>query len=176
MRLDPEALHAVRALQARQGEHPETLAAWSPLIADLNGEIRDAKAVHVRLNELLHPETLEDVAALQKHVIADLEKVARGSRPNTEALEAAKVLNDIRTRDARRKREEVESEAADRRQEQEKDKRFATAMDDIARASARNILRIHGLPETMLDGLPLDEVLTRVRALREVHQDKGCAE
>lgn len=52
-RLDQEALNAVIALQARQGDNPGTLAAWMPVIADLSGEIRDAKALQVRIDELL---------------------------------------------------------------------------------------------------------------------------
>jgi tripartite-type tricarboxylate transporter receptor subunit TctC len=44
VRLDPETLRAVKALKIRQGEHPETVAAWAPLIDDLNAEIWDAKA------------------------------------------------------------------------------------------------------------------------------------
>jgi hypothetical protein len=170
-RLDPETLSAVSALQARQGEHAEILAAWAPVIADLGGEIRDAKAVQFRINELLYPETLEDVEALRKRMIAAIEE--RTLR-DPEALEAAKVLNDIRARDARRRREEVESEAAARRRDKDADKRLATAMDESTRASARNILRLYDLPETMLDGLSPDEVLVRVRALREIHEGKGC--
>ena len=172
-RLDLETLNAVRALQARQGEHPQTLTVWASVIADLSGEIRDTKAVQARLNELLYPETLEDVEALNKRVTAAIEK---RTLLDPEALEAAKALSEIRARDARRKREEAESEAAERRREKEADKRFAAGMDEGGRASARNILRLYGLPETMLDGLPLDEVLIRIRALRENNEGKGRAE
>jgi hypothetical protein len=40
------------------------------------------------------------------------------------------------------------------------------AEDEIARASVRNILRMHGLPETAPDGLQPREVLAHVRAVR----------
>jgi hypothetical protein len=53
-RLDPDALEAARALQARQGEHPETIAAWWPLMKDLSGEITNPKEIYDRLDELLH--------------------------------------------------------------------------------------------------------------------------
>ena len=37
---------------------------------------------------------------------------------------------------------------------------------EMAAASVRNILRMHGLPEDALDGLPPYEVLAHVKALR----------
>jgi len=177
-RLDPEALDATKALQMRQGEHPETLAAWTPLMADLSAEIVDAKAMQMRIDDILYPESLEDVEALKKRVVDDLGRVASGdgSRLDPEALEAAKALNEMRARDARRKHEERESEAFERRRQKQSDERFSAAMDEMAKSSARNILRMHGLPETMLDGLPLDEVLARIRALRQVHQREESGE
>jgi hypothetical protein len=100
--------------------------------------------MQARLNELLYPESLEDVEALRKRVDT---AIRERSLSDPEALEAAKVLNDIRARDARRKRQEADAEAAARREKKEADERFAATMDEIARTSARNILRIHGFPK-----------------------------
>ena len=107
---DPEALNAVKSLQMRQGEHPETVAAWASVIQALNGEIRDPREIQSRLDDLLCPETLEDTEALKRRVTADLEKVSRGlkSRLDPETLEAAKALNEIKARDDRMRRQERE--------------------------------------------------------------------
>lgn len=56
-RLGPDALEAAKALQARQGEHPETIAAWWPLMKDLSGEITNPNEICDRLDELLPPTT-----------------------------------------------------------------------------------------------------------------------
>jgi hypothetical protein len=153
VRLDPAALDAVKALQMRQGEHPETVAAWAPLLADLSAEIIDATAIHNRLDDLLYPETLEDVEVLKKLVVEDLERLEQGEPLTPEGLAASKALQEIRARDARKKREEREAEALERRLEKEADKRFSAAMEEMARDATRNILRMHGLPDTALEGL-----------------------
>lgn len=105
---------------------------------------------------------------LKKLVVHDLNRVACGekSRLGVEALDASKALNEIRARNERKRREEEEAEALARRREKERDEEYRATMDEMARASARNILRMHGLPDTELDGLPIDEVLVRVRTLR----------
>ena len=166
LRLDPEALNAAKELGARQGEHPETLQAWAPVMDDLKGEILDPRALQSRIDDLLYPETLEDVEALKKRVRDNLEKLADGERLSPEALDAAKALNEIKARDTRRKREEDEAEDLERRLERDKDKKFRAAMDEMAWGSARNILRSYGLSETALDGKSLDEVASWLRILR----------
>ena len=163
---DPQALNAAKELRARQGEHPETLRAWAPVMDDLKGEILDPKALQNRIDDLLYPETLEDVEALKKRVRDNLEKLAHGERLSPEALEAAKTLNEIKARDTRRKREEKEAEDLERRLEKEKDKKFRASMDEMAWNSVRNSRRSYGLSETALDGKSLDEAASWVRILR----------
>jgi hypothetical protein len=111
-RLDAEATEAARGLQARQGEHPETVAAWALLMNDLSAEIIDPWLIRGRLNELLYPETLEDVDELKTLVQTELKTLVRGDNvsPNPAAADAAKALNNIKERDARRKRDEMEAE------------------------------------------------------------------
>jgi hypothetical protein len=177
VRLDPEAVEAAKKIMERQGvnnpgmsqQAPKIVEVWTTLIDDLSAEIlKDAKAIQNRLDELLYPETLEDVEALKKQVGDDLEKVSRGEKSHLEpeTLDAAKALNEIRERDTRRKREEEEAEALARRLEKEKDKKFRAAMDEMVRGSTRNILRSYGLPETTLDGMPPHEALIHIRFLR----------
>jgi wobble nucleotide-excising tRNase len=168
VRFGGEALDAAKALQMRQGDHPETWAAWAPLLEDLRAASLDPKAIQTRLDDLLYPETLEDVQTLKKRVMDDLERVSRGekTRLDPEALDAAKSLNDMQAREARIRREEDESEAQARCLEEASNRTFSAAMDEMARASVRNILRMHGLSETTLDGLPLHEALKHIRALR----------
>jgi hypothetical protein len=168
VRLGNEALDAAKALQMRQGENPKTLAAWAPVLEDLSAASLDPAAMQRRLDDLLYPETLEDVEALKKRVRDDLERISRGekARLDPEALAAAKSLNEIRARDARIRCEEIEAEAEARRGAEASNKKFAAAMEEMAAASVRNILRMHGLPEDALDGLPPYEVLAHVKALR----------
>lgn len=168
MRFSNEALDAVKALQMRQGDHPETLAAWAPLLEDLRAVSLDPRAIQRRFDDLLYPESLEDVQALKKRVMDDLERVSRGEKTNLEpeALDAAKSLNEIRARDARIRREENEAAVQARRLEEVSNRKFSAAMDEMARTSVRNILRMHGLSETALDGLPPHEALKHIRALR----------
>jgi hypothetical protein len=106
----PEALNAVKALQTRQGEHPETVAAWAPVLQALNGEIHDPREMQFRLGDLLYPETLENTETLKRQVSDDLEKVTGGvkSRLDPETLEAANALNGIKARDDRIRRQERE--------------------------------------------------------------------
>jgi hypothetical protein len=171
VRLDPEALDAVEALKRRYGGHPEVLA-WAPLVAELSAEILDPNGAQRRLDDLLYPETLEDVEALNKLVFDDAQKIIRKekSRLSPEALDATKALNDIRARDERKRREEEEEKALARRQEREADEQYRAAMDEMARNSTRMIARIYGLPEPELDGLSPHEVLVRVRTLRLLHE------
>lgn len=103
-------MDAVKSLQMRQGEHPETMKAWAPVIQYLNGEIHDPRGIQSRLDDLLYPEALGDIEAPKRRVTDDLEKVSRGlkARLAPEALEAARALNEIRARDDRIRRPERE--------------------------------------------------------------------
>jgi hypothetical protein len=164
--LDPDALEAAKALQARQGSG--TIADWWPLMKDLSGEITDPVGIHDRLDELLYPETLENVDDLKRLVVDDFNRsMDRGeAKISPEAMEAGRALNKITQRKLRKQREEHEAEVRELRLEREKDKRFREEMDEMAREAARGILHSHGLPDTALDGLPLNKVLAHVQTLR----------
>jgi hypothetical protein len=120
----------------------------------------------MQLADLLYPETLEDLEALKRLQREGLEKFSRGEKPSPEHLEAAAALNKIWARDTRRKRQEEEAENLQRRLEKEKDEKFRAAMDEMARSSVRNTLRLYGLPETALDDIPFDEVTYWLSILR----------
>jgi hypothetical protein len=177
-RFEPDALKAVQALQEGQGEHPETVKAWTAVLDDLKTDILDPNEMENRLGELLYPETLEDIDALKSRVRDAFEKVASGakSRLDPEALDAAKALNAIRARDERRKREEREAEILERRLQREKDKRFSVAMEEMAWATAREILGMNGLPETAFDGLTLQEALVHTRTLQAIRKHENVEE
>jgi hypothetical protein len=53
------------------------------------------------------------------------------------------------------------------RLQKERDRKFSAASEEMARDSTRNILRMHGLPETALDGLPPNEVSVHLRAIAQ---------
>ena len=63
------------------------------------------------------------------------------------------------------RREEIEAEAEERRREKALNEEYRAAMKEMSARAVRNILRIHGLPEDALDGLPPHEVLARVKML-----------
>jgi hypothetical protein len=160
-RLDREAIEATKAIADRQGinnpgvsrQHPEFVA-WSNLIDDLSVHpLKDPKAAHSRLDDLLYPETLEDIQALKKKLSTDEGEL----RVDPEALEAIKALDEITARDMRRRREEAEAEARARRLQRERD----------TRDTVRTFLRLYGLPETTLDGLAPDEARKQMRAIEE---------
>jgi hypothetical protein len=71
VRLDPEAVEAAKQIMERQGvnnpgasrQASKTVETWTALIDDLSAEtLEDAKAIQERLDELLYPETLEDIS------------------------------------------------------------------------------------------------------------------
>jgi hypothetical protein len=179
MRLSPEALNAAKALRERQGSR--AAADWSPVINDLSVEILDPEAMRRRLNDLLYPETLEDVDALKKRVQDDVQKVSAGkkSRLDPEALKAAAMLREITERKQRKAREEWEAEIVERREEEARDREFLAAMDELTKNSTRNTLRAYGQPETALDGLSPEDALAHIKALRkwrELELDKKSDE
>jgi hypothetical protein len=72
-RLDPEAVEAAKKIMERQGvnnpgmaeNHPEIVEQWTTLINDLSAEtLEDAKAIQNRFADLLLPETLKELEAL----------------------------------------------------------------------------------------------------------------
>lgn len=163
-RLDPEALNAAKALQARQGEHPKTLQAWAPVMDDLRAEtIKDADAIKRRLNELLYPDNLEDLEALKKRQVDALNKLASGGRPDREeTLEVGKALREHYEIGRLQREQELAEAKREREKEEKKDKRFRASMEEMMRSS----LRMHGLPEDM----PLEEALIHMRARRLVRE------
>jgi hypothetical protein len=137
-RLDLATVDAINELRRQQGDHPDIAKAWQPLLEDLQAERPDAKAIHDRLNDLLYPDTLEDVVALRNQVTDGL-KMYSGGRINRDTLEAAKSLNDIKARKERKDREEREAEALERQQQRERDKKYRAAGDEIVRRSIGSI-------------------------------------
>ena len=195
-RLDFEAVEAAKRIMERQGvnnpgmaeNYPE-IVTWTALIHDLSADrLEDPKAIHDRLADLLWPETLEDVDALKRRVKEGLAEVTEGrqARLDRDALEAAKTLNEIRERDARKKREEWELEAAAIRKEKEAREKHASMMEQMAKSAARNRALIYGLPENTFEGMSLQEQLTHARVLRlsrkfehlpvEERQERVCQE
>ena len=114
-RLDPETVEAAKKIMERQGvnnpgmaeNHPEIVEPWTTLINDLSAEtLEDAKAIQDRFADLLYPEMLEDVEALESLQSEGLEMLSRREKPNPEHLDAAKALREIWERKERRRREE----------------------------------------------------------------------
>src|SRR5229473_1615975 len=147
--------------------HPEIVEPWTTLIVDLSAEtLADAKAIQDRLADLLYPETLEDVEALKSLRSEGLKKISLGEKPNPEHLDAAKALNEIRARDMWQRREEEEAEQRERVRERKQKEEQARLVDEMMKSSARNIARVHGLPENAFDGMRPEEVLMHARFLR----------
>jgi hypothetical protein len=168
--LDPEALDAVIGLKEQQGDHPDTLNAWHPVIESLKGEISDADAAQKLLDNLLYPDALEDAEELKQRIINGLNRAADTNQIDATVLEAAQALRKIEVRDARKKREEWEAEARELREQKEQDQKFRDTMSEMASKSARNIgrmyARMYGLPIDTFDGLTPEETLIEVRTLR----------
>ena len=148
-RLDYGAIEAARKIMERQGinnpgmaeNHPEIVELWTVLIHELCADsLKDPKAIQDRLADLLWPETLEDVDALKRRVKEGLAAVTEGrqARLDRDALEAAKTLNEIRERDARKTREEWELEAAAIRKEKEARGNRARITEQMAKSDARS--------------------------------------
>ena len=163
-------MQAAEALCAREGDHPEMVRAWAPVLEDLRKEITDAERMHDRLNDLLYPDALEDIEALKKLADLGLQRVLKGEKAQEfpEGLKAAKALHKIKERDARKRREECEAELEEERLEKEKDKLFRSAMAEMTSSSLRNIARLYGLPENVFDDVPLDKVVEQIRTIREM--------
>jgi hypothetical protein len=177
-RLDSEAVEAAKKIMERQGvnnpgmaeNHPEIVKPWIALIHDLSAEtLEDAKAIQDRLADLLYPETLEDVEALEKLQSEGVEKISRRERPSPENLEAAAALREIRARKERREREEAEADALERRREKERDREQAKLMDEVMKTTVRSLGKGYGLSEDglrVLEGMPLHEAAMHIRYLR----------
>lgn len=169
-RLSTSAMQAAEALCAREGNHPETVSAWAPVLEDLRKEITDAEQMHDRMNDLLYPDALEDAEALKKPADLGLQRVLKGEKAQEfpEGLRAAKALHKIKERDALKRREEYEAKLEEEHLEKQKDERFRSAMAEMTSSSLRNIVRLYGLPENVFDGVPLDKVVEQIRTIREM--------
>jgi hypothetical protein len=147
--------------------HPEIVEPWNTLVADLSAEsLADSKAIQDRFADLLYPETLEDMEALKSLQAEGLKKISLREKPNPEHLEAAKALSEIRARDMRLRREEEEAEQREKVRERKQKEEQARLVDEMMESSARNIARMHGLPENAFEGMRPEEVLMHARFLR----------
>jgi hypothetical protein len=173
--LGSEALEAVLALGEQEGNHPETLNEWRPVIECLKGEITDADAARRLLDDLLYPETLEDVEELQKCVRDGLERAGVTGQIDTSVDDAVQALREVSARDARKKREEWEAEARERCLEKEEDRKFAAVMDESVRGTLRVTALTFGLPSNAFEHLSIDEAWIQIRAIREMQKLSGAA-
>jgi hypothetical protein len=134
--LGPEAFDAVITLRDEQGEHPDTLNTWEPVIEKLRGEISDADAAQELLDDLLYPDALQDAEELKQRIIKGFDRAAGSSHIDPAVLEAAQALRKIEARDARKKREEREEEARELRRQKDKTKKpgnFGKRLQEITR-------------------------------------------
>jgi hypothetical protein len=146
VRLDTEAMDAAKALQMREGEHPETLAAWAPVMDDLTAEnVKDANAIKRRLNELLYPDNLEDLEALKKRQADGLKKLARGEGPDSEAVEAAKALREHYEIGRLQCEQELAEAKKEREKEERRRKEHIRFMEEDVERSRENLKRLKRL-------------------------------
>ena len=119
--------------------HPEIVKPWTTLINVLSAEtLDDATAIQDRLADLLYPETLQDVEELKRLQSEGLTKISRGEKPSPEHSEAATALNEIRTRDMRRRREEVEADERERLRVNKQREEQAKLVGEVMKSSERN--------------------------------------
>lgn len=64
-RIDAEALKAANDLREREGD-PTTQEGWALIIKDLQAPIVNVPSLRDRINDLLYPETLEDIDELKR--------------------------------------------------------------------------------------------------------------
>lgn len=176
-RLDPETVEAAKKIMERQGVNnpgmaePEIVEPWTTLIDDLSAEtLEDAKAIKDRLAELLYPEHLDDVEALENKLREGIEKLSPGERLSFEYLEAATTLSEIRERDMRRHREKEEAEERERDRKRKQQEEQSRLVDEMMKSSAKNVARMAGLPEDAFEGMRPDEVAMHARFLRLSHK------
>src|ERR1700722_9578298 len=119
--------------------HPEIVKPWTTLINVLSAEtLDDATAIQDRLADLLYPETLQDVEELKRLQSEGLTKISRGEKPSPEHSEAATALNEIRTREMRRRREEVEADERERLRVNKQREEQAKLVGEVMKSSERN--------------------------------------
>jgi hypothetical protein len=183
-RVDPETVEAAKKIMERQGvnnpgmaeNHPEIVKPWTTLINDLSAEtLEDAKAIQDRLADLLYPETLEDVEALESLRDEGFTMLSLGKRMNPEHLDACKALNEIRERGMRRRREEEEAQKRERALRRKQDEEHVRWMEEMMKSSARNIARIRLLRLShKFAHLPTEEAEARIKEEleRELDQER----
>lgn len=167
LRISPHGLRAAAALASREG-HPDLAKAWAHLLEELGNDITNPQELHERINDLLYPETLEDVDALKRLVIQSVERATHGQKLSEEVFAANESLRRIRERDARKRQEERETKVEENRLEKERRAQYQSAMEEMTNSSLRNITRLLELPEDSFEGIPLDEVVKHIRVLREM--------
>ena len=140
-----EGINAAKALQARHGEHPDTIAAWESLLKGLASETVDPQRVHEQIDDLLYPDTLEDVEALQQIRNEEFRKLTSHEiqRASPEGIKAAQSLARLRERQKRKNKEEHEAAIAERKQEEAGRQEFREAIAEMNKPIARR----YGLPE-----------------------------
>jgi hypothetical protein len=128
------------------------------------------KHIQDRIDELLYPDTLEDVDKLNEIAKRGLERVLRGEAwaEFPEGVKAAKALHEIRERGLRKKGEEREADAMERSLEREKSERQRILIEESILTSARNIAVVHGLPKNFFDRTPPEAVLKHARMLNQL--------
>jgi len=168
--LGPEAFEAVIALKREEGDHPETLNAWEPLIESLKCEILDTDAAQRLLDDLLYPDALEDEEELTHRISDGLDRATHSGQIEPAVTEAIQGLRRLKDRDVRKVREEREAEAVERREEKERDRQLREEMKE----TARDIIRLHaqslGLSANDFDHLSFDKALIQICTLQSAKE------
>jgi len=110
-----EGINAAKGLQARHGDHPNTVAEWAPVLKAITSELVDAEAVHDQIDDILYPDTLEDIEALQKILDEQFRKHTSHEIEHTSPAgkKASRALARLKERKERKIQEEIEAAIAD---------------------------------------------------------------
>jgi hypothetical protein len=169
--LGPKAVDALFALRKQDGDHPDTLKEWEPVVEGLKGEILDANAAQRLLDDRLYPDALEDEEELTQRIVDGLNRAAGdGNRVEAEVFEAMQALGGLKRRDARKKREEWEVEANNLHREEEEGRTFRAEMVGTARDIIRDTALSLGLSANDLDHLSFDEALKQICTLQSARE------
>ena len=171
--LDFEAIEAVIALRARDGDHPEIKNAWDPIMEELKGEIVDGTAMRDRINDLLYPDALEDVEALKSTIFNGLNEDWRAALSDREFIEANATIRKINARDARIKQQNLEAEIESFRMQKQKDQKYREASGENTRGSIRSIAQMYGMPANSFDHLTSIEAIIIITTIRKLHESTG---
>jgi hypothetical protein len=160
----PEGRGAANALQERHGNHPDTLAEWAPLLKHLASDTVDPQKIHEQIDDLLYPDTLEDVETLQQIWNEEFRMLTSHEikRFSPDGIKATQALARLRERQKRKNQEEHEAAIAERRQEEVRRETFREAIAEMNRPIARR----YGLPEDT----PPDKLLAHIRSLNLVRE------